>query len=127
MSSATRLNDAFRAWVTVEYNNKVHGETGQTPLDRWRAGIMDALAAVAMDFYGDALDRYPSLLYDAGQEPDDEALVVWRVLMALDELAVAAHAAMALDDAQRVPISSCSRSWASPTTPSTTPNGSSST
>ena len=33
--------------------------------------VLDALAAVAMDFYGDALDRYPSLLYDAGQEPDD--------------------------------------------------------
>lgn len=33
------LNEAFNAWVKAEYNTKVHGETGQTPLARWRAGI----------------------------------------------------------------------------------------
>ena len=33
------LNEAFTAWADLEYNNRVHGETGQTPLERWRAGI----------------------------------------------------------------------------------------
>jgi len=39
IETLAELNDAFAAWITVEYNKKVHGETGQTPLDRWRAGI----------------------------------------------------------------------------------------
>ena len=33
------LNEAFTAWADIEYNNQVHGETGQTPLKRWRTGI----------------------------------------------------------------------------------------
>ena len=33
------LNEAFTAWADLEYNNRVHGETGQTPLERWRTGI----------------------------------------------------------------------------------------
>ncbi len=66
--------------------------------------VLDALAAVAMDFYGDALRRHPCLLLDASQEPDDEALVVWQVLMAIDELAVSVQVAIAFDNAQRVGI-----------------------
>jgi len=33
------LNEAFTAWADLEYNNHVHGETGQPPLERWREGI----------------------------------------------------------------------------------------
>lgn len=33
------LNEAFVAWLARDYNEEVHGETGQKPLDRWRAGI----------------------------------------------------------------------------------------
>lgn len=33
------LNEAFVAWADREYNGKVHGETGETPTARWRAGI----------------------------------------------------------------------------------------
>ncbi len=31
------LNRAFAAWRDLRYNRRVHGETGQTPWDRWRA------------------------------------------------------------------------------------------
>lgn len=33
------LNEAFVAWVELEYNRKNHSETGQTPRDRWMAGV----------------------------------------------------------------------------------------
>tara|TARA_B100000315_G_scaffold250720_1_gene284051 strand:- start:100 stop:1494 length:1395 start_codon:yes stop_codon:yes gene_type:complete len=33
------LNSALSAWIEVEYNNKIHSQTGQTPNDRWRDGI----------------------------------------------------------------------------------------
>jgi putative transposase len=33
------LNEAFVAWMDLEYNRRIHGETGQTPDDRWRAGL----------------------------------------------------------------------------------------
>ena len=32
------LNRAFRAWVDLRYNQRVHGETQQTPQARWQAG-----------------------------------------------------------------------------------------
>lgn len=32
------LNEAFSAWVDLEYNAKVHSETEQRPIDRWRQG-----------------------------------------------------------------------------------------
>jgi len=32
------LNDAFNAWADLEYNRKVHTETGQTPLERFESG-----------------------------------------------------------------------------------------
>jgi len=40
-SSITTLDDlnrAFRAWVDLKYNRRVHGETQQAPWERWRAG-----------------------------------------------------------------------------------------
>lgn len=33
-----QLNEAFLAWAD-EYNSTVHSEIGQTPIERWRAGI----------------------------------------------------------------------------------------
>ena len=33
------LNEAFVAWMDLEYNTRVHGETGEPPDARWRAGI----------------------------------------------------------------------------------------
>jgi hypothetical protein len=33
------LNEAFVAWMDREYSRTVHGETGEAPIDRWRAGI----------------------------------------------------------------------------------------
>jgi putative transposase len=35
------LNEAFVAWMDLEYNRRIHGETGQTPDERWRAGLDD--------------------------------------------------------------------------------------
>jgi transposase InsO family protein len=32
------LNRATQAWVEEEYHRRVHGETGETPLDRWLKG-----------------------------------------------------------------------------------------
>lgn len=32
------LNEAWLAWSDRVYNRRVHGETGQTPLERWRGG-----------------------------------------------------------------------------------------
>lgn len=32
------LNDATQAWVELEYNRKIHDETGETPLERYLAG-----------------------------------------------------------------------------------------
>lgn len=33
------LNEAFVAWMDLEYNRRVHSETGQTPDERWRTGL----------------------------------------------------------------------------------------
>lgn len=33
------LNAAFDAWLVRYYNKNVHGETGQAPHERWRAGL----------------------------------------------------------------------------------------
>ncbi|MBW2464376.1 MAG: DDE-type integrase/transposase/recombinase [Deltaproteobacteria bacterium] len=33
------LNEAFVAWMDLEYNARIHGETGETPDARWRKGI----------------------------------------------------------------------------------------
>ena len=61
--------------------------------------LLDALGAVAADFYVDSLHRYRSLLFDRDIEPDDEAMVIWRVLLAIDELVVTIQAAKDFDDA----------------------------
>jgi len=39
VTTLDELNEAFVAWVDMEYNRKVHSETGERPIDRWRAGI----------------------------------------------------------------------------------------
>lgn len=33
------LNEALWAWLDLQYHGEVHGETGQKPIDRWRAGV----------------------------------------------------------------------------------------
>lgn len=33
-----QLNEATQAWVEMEYNRRVHGETGETPLERFSKG-----------------------------------------------------------------------------------------
>lgn len=33
------LNEAFVAWADLEYNRRVHAETRQAPIDRWRTGL----------------------------------------------------------------------------------------
>ena len=38
VTTLDELNAAFRAWVDLEYNQRVHGETNEAPLPRWRAG-----------------------------------------------------------------------------------------
>jgi putative transposase len=43
-----QLNEATQAWVEFEYNGSIHGETGQTPIDRVLAGptaVRDAPSA----------------------------------------------------------------------------------
>jgi len=39
ITTLDELNEAFLAFMDVEYNRRVHGETGQEPLARWREGI----------------------------------------------------------------------------------------
>ena len=65
--------------------------------------VLEVLVSIAGDFYCDAVERYPCLFLHASDEPDDEALIVWRVLVAIDELVDAAHAAIAFDNEQRAP------------------------
>jgi putative transposase len=39
ISTLDALNEAFMAWSDTDYNREVHTETGQPPLERWRAGL----------------------------------------------------------------------------------------
>jgi transposase InsO family protein len=39
ITTLDELNEAFVAWMDLRYNQRVHTETGQTPLARWRAGL----------------------------------------------------------------------------------------
>lgn len=39
ITTLEELNEAFVAWMEKEYNNRVHGETGETPRARWERGI----------------------------------------------------------------------------------------
>jgi putative transposase len=34
-----KLNEATLAWMELEYNRSIHGETGQAPLERWTKGL----------------------------------------------------------------------------------------
>lgn len=38
ITTLDQLNEAWAAWIRLEYNEEVHGETGQTPNFRWHAG-----------------------------------------------------------------------------------------
>lgn len=38
VTTLDQLNEAFRAWADIFYNAKVHTETGEPPLLRWKAG-----------------------------------------------------------------------------------------
>ena len=38
ITTIDELNEAFNAWMTEEYNNRIHGETKQMPLERWKNG-----------------------------------------------------------------------------------------
>lgn len=39
ITTLAELNDSFWAWLACIYHQNEHGETGQTPLDRFRAGL----------------------------------------------------------------------------------------
>lgn len=39
ISTLDALNEAFVAWADYEYNEAVHSEIGQPPLERWKAGL----------------------------------------------------------------------------------------
>lgn len=39
ITTIEELNEAFVAWLDCEYNNRVHGETGETPRARWERAI----------------------------------------------------------------------------------------
>ena len=39
LTTLAELNDSFWAWLACIYHQKEHGETEQTPLDRFRAGL----------------------------------------------------------------------------------------
>ena len=58
-----QLNEAFVAWVDLDYNDRVHGQTGETPLQRWRAAA--ASVAYATD---DAVRQ--AFLFSERRTPD---------------------------------------------------------
>ena len=39
VSTLDALNEAFLAWMDVDYNRRPHSETGEAPRDRWHKGI----------------------------------------------------------------------------------------
>jgi transposase InsO family protein len=39
VTTLDELNEAFVAWADRDYNRRVHSETGEAPLDRWRRGL----------------------------------------------------------------------------------------
>ncbi len=39
ITTLDELNEAFVAWLDKEYNNRIHGETHETPRARWERGI----------------------------------------------------------------------------------------
>lgn len=65
--------------------------------------LLDALAALVGHYYSDALERHPGLLADPAAAVGDEDLLVWHVLMVLDELSLAIAAAQDFDDVRSRP------------------------
>ena len=64
--------------------------------------LLDALGALAAEFYFDALERYPTLMGPG--DPDGETLVVWAVVLHLDELFVCIQTAQQFDDSGHRPL-----------------------
>ena len=58
-----QLNEAFVAWADLEYNDRVHGQTGVTPLQRWR----EAAASVR---YADDEAIRQAFLFTERRTPD---------------------------------------------------------
>jgi len=58
-----QLNEAFVAWVEAEYNARVHGQTGQAPLSRWRQ------AAATVRYPGEEALRQ-AFLFSEERTPD---------------------------------------------------------
>jgi transposase InsO family protein len=61
------LNEAFIAWSDEQYNRKTHSETGQTPLERWRAGV-DKVR------YADEEELRLAFLWREARTPDKTAI-----------------------------------------------------
>ncbi len=68
IATLTELNEAFTAWVSKEYNTGIHGETGQTPVDRWRTGI-DSIR------YADEEDIRVAFLWKERRKADKSGLL----------------------------------------------------
>jgi len=45
ITTLAELNESFWAWLELIYHRKVHSETGQSPLDRYQAGIANVRQA----------------------------------------------------------------------------------
>jgi putative transposase len=45
IATLEELNGSFWAWLEIVYHSRVHSETGQTPLERYQAGIAQVKAA----------------------------------------------------------------------------------
>lgn len=57
------LNEAFLAWSDTWYNRRCHAETGETPLERWQAGL-------ARIHYLDDEDLRQAFLWKERRTPD---------------------------------------------------------
>ena len=61
------LNEAFIAWADEQYNRRVHCETDEQPLDRWRAGLDHVR-------YADEEALRLAFLWREGRTPDKTAV-----------------------------------------------------
>jgi len=39
VTTLPQLNESLLAWIEVVYHRKLHSETGQAPLERWRQDL----------------------------------------------------------------------------------------
>lgn len=62
------LNEAFLAWVELEYNRRVHSEIGQTPRDRWMEGVERVT-------YLDEAQLRCAFLFQDTRKPDKAGLI----------------------------------------------------